>query len=112
MAGRIFGLRVEGYSLWNWILLYVTLSRYFQIGPMTRLITSSSFFQYPVFRRKCANGRACDPSVQKKLKFGKKNRPSYTVKPRPEAHMHMIRFEVFLKNIHLIPQDQMVHKHS
>ena len=30
----------------------------------------------------------------------------YTVKPRPEAHMDMILFEVFLKNIHLIPQDQ------
>ena len=24
----------------------------------------------------------------------------------PEAHMDMILFEVFLKNIHLIPQDQ------
>ena len=32
----------------------------------------------------------------------------YTVKPRPEAHMDMILFEVFLKNIHLIPQDQIV----
>ena len=32
-----------------------------------------------------------------------------TVKPRPEAHMDMILFEVFLKNIHLIPQDQIVH---
>ena len=31
-----------------------------------------------------------------------------TVKPRPEAHMDMILFEVFLKNIHLIPQDQIV----
>ena len=29
----------------------------------------------------------------------------YTVKPRPEAHMDMILFEVFLKNIHLIPQE-------
>ena len=27
---------------------------------------------------------------------------------RPEAHMYMILFEVFLKNIHLIPQDQIV----
>ena len=27
-----------------------------------------------------------------------------TVIPRPEAHMDMILFEVFLKNIHLIPQ--------
>ena len=33
---------------------------------------------------------------------------SSTVKPRPEAHMDMILFEVFLKNIHLIPQDQIV----
>ena len=33
----------------------------------------------------------------------------HTVKPRPEAHMDMILFEVFLKNIHLIPQDQIVH---
>ena len=32
----------------------------------------------------------------------------HTVKPRPEAHMDMILFEVFLKNIHLIPQDQIV----
>ena len=31
-----------------------------------------------------------------------------TVKPHPEAHMDMILFEVFLKNIHLIPQDQIV----
>ena len=33
-----------------------------------------------------------------------------TVKSRPEAHMDMILFEVFLKNIHLslIPQDQIV----
>ena len=31
-----------------------------------------------------------------------------TGKPRPEAHMDMILFEVFLKNIHLIPQDQIV----
>ena len=34
-----------------------------------------------------------------------------TVKPRPEAHMDMILFEVFLKNIHLIPQDQIVQWH-
>ena len=32
----------------------------------------------------------------------------YTLKPRPDAHMDMILFEVFLKNIHLIPQDQIV----
>ena len=31
-----------------------------------------------------------------------------TVKPRPEAHMDMILFEVLWKNIHLIPQDQIV----
>ena len=31
---------------------------------------------------------------------------THTVKPRPEAHMDMILFEVFLKNIYLIPQDQ------
>ena len=36
---------------------------------------------------------------------------SYTVKPRPEAHMDMILFEVFLKNIHLIPLDQIVQWH-
>ena len=34
-----------------------------------------------------------------------------TVKPRPEAHMDMNLFEVFLKNIHLIPQDQIVQGH-
>ena len=34
-----------------------------------------------------------------------------TVKLRPEAHMDMILFEVFLKNIHLIPQDQIVQWH-
>ena len=33
---------------------------------------------------------------------------TYAVKPRPEAHMDLILFEVFLKNIHLIPQDQIV----
>ena len=38
---------------------------------------------------------------------------AYTVyrKPRPEAHMDMILFDVFLKNIHLIPQDQIVQWH-
>ena len=35
----------------------------------------------------------------------------HTVKPRPEAHMDMILFEVFLKNIHLIPQYQIVRRH-
>ena len=35
----------------------------------------------------------------------------HTVKPRPEAHMDMILFEVFLKNIHLIPQDQIEQWH-
>ena len=33
---------------------------------------------------------------------------AYTVKPRLEAHMGMILSEVFLKNIHLIPEDQIV----
>ena len=32
----------------------------------------------------------------------------HTVTPRPEAHLGMILFEVFWKNIHLIPQDQIV----
>ena len=32
----------------------------------------------------------------------------YTVKPRPEAHMDMILFEVFLKSIDLIPQQQIL----
>ena len=31
-----------------------------------------------------------------------------TVKPRPEAHMDVILFEVCLKNIQLIPQEQIV----
>ena len=31
---------------------------------------------------------------------------THTVKPRPEAHMDMILFEVFLKSIDLIPQQQ------
>ena len=35
----------------------------------------------------------------------------YTVKPRPEAHMDMILFEVFLKNIDLIPQQQILQRH-
>ena len=35
----------------------------------------------------------------------------YTVKARPEVHMDMILFEVFLKNIHLIPQDQIIQWH-
>ena len=37
---------------------------------------------------------------------GKLSNQSHTVKPRPEAHMDMIVFEVFLKSIHLIPQQQ------
>ena len=34
----------------------------------------------------------------------------HTVKPRPEAHMDMILFEVFLKSIDLIPQ-QILQRH-
>ena len=34
-----------------------------------------------------------------------------TVKPRPEAHMVMILFEVFLKSIDLIPQQQILQWH-
>ena len=34
-----------------------------------------------------------------------------TVKPRPEAHMDMILFEVFLKSIDLIPQQQILQRH-
>ena len=36
---------------------------------------------------------------------------SHTVKPRPEAHMDMIPFEVFLKSIDLIPQQQILQRH-
>ena len=36
---------------------------------------------------------------------------SITVKPRPEAHMDMILFEVFLKSIDLIPQQQILQRH-
>ena len=35
----------------------------------------------------------------------------YTVKPRPQAHMDMIPFEVFLKSIDLIPQQQILKWH-
>ena len=35
----------------------------------------------------------------------------YTVKPRREAHMDMILFEVFLKSIDLIPQQQILQQH-
>ena len=38
-------------------------------------------------------------------------RINHTVKPRPEAHMDMILFEVFLKSIDLIPQQQILHLH-
>ena len=34
-----------------------------------------------------------------------------TIKPRPEAHMDMILFEVFLKSINLIPQQKMLKWH-
>ena len=34
-----------------------------------------------------------------------------TVKPHPEAHMDMIIFEVFLKSINLIPQQQILQRH-
>ena len=34
-----------------------------------------------------------------------------TVRPRPEAHMDMILFEVFLKSIDLIPQQQILQRH-
>ena len=36
---------------------------------------------------------------------------SNTVKPRPVAHMDMILFEVFLKSIDLIPQQQILQRH-
>ena len=35
----------------------------------------------------------------------------HTVKPRPEAHMDVILFEVLLKSIDLIPQQQILQKH-
>ena len=35
----------------------------------------------------------------------------HTVKPRPEAHMGMILFEVFLKSIDLNPQQQILQRH-
>ena len=35
----------------------------------------------------------------------------YTVKPRPVAQIDMILFEVFLKNIHLIQQQQILQRH-
>ena len=38
-------------------------------------------------------------------------RSVYTVKPRPEAHMDMVLFEVFLKSIDLIPQQQILQRH-
>ena len=34
-----------------------------------------------------------------------------TVKPRPEAHMDMILFEVFLKSIDLNPQQHILQRH-
>ena len=34
-----------------------------------------------------------------------------TIKPRLEAHMDMILFEVFLKSIDLIPQQQILQQH-
>ena len=34
-----------------------------------------------------------------------------TVKPRPEVHMDMILFEVFMKSINLIPQQQILQRH-
>ena len=36
------------------------------------------------------------------------NPERHNVNPRPEVHTDMILFEVFLKNIHLIPQDHIV----
>ena len=39
---------------------------------------------------------------------GKKYQALYTVKPRPQADMDMILFEVFLKSIDLIPQQQIL----
>ena len=34
-----------------------------------------------------------------------------TVKPRPEAHIDMILFEMFLKSIDLISQQQILQRH-
>ena len=36
---------------------------------------------------------------------------SNTLKPRPEAHMDMILFEMFLKSIDLISQQQILQRH-
>ena len=68
-----------------------------------RVICVDKFrLQQPAYLRKSVR-------QQKYAVISKLNRP--TVKPRPESQsrMDMILFEVFLKNIHLIPQDQMVH---
>ena len=35
----------------------------------------------------------------------------YTVKPRLEAHMDMVLFEVFLKSIDSIPQQNIFQRH-
>ena len=46
------------------------------------------------------------------LKLCVRHRSTHTtVKPRPEAHMDMILFEVFLKTIDLIPQQQILQRH-
>ena len=66
-----------------------------------RVICVDKFrLQQPAYLRKSVR-------QQKYAVISKLNRP--TVKSRPVSHMDMILFEVFLKNIHLIPQDQMVH---
>ena len=43
--------------------------------------------------------------------WGIKLFPAHTVKPCPEAYMDMILFEVFLKSIDLIPQQQILQWH-
>ena len=45
------------------------------------------------------------------LEYGLIFRVPSTVKPCPEAHMDMILFEVFLKSIDLIPQQQILQRH-
>ena len=42
----------------------------------------------------------------------RKFRNVHTVKPRPEAHIDMILFEVFLKSIDSIPQQQILQRYD
>ena len=76
----------------------------------SQILHHSSLFVKEKFKLICKCDRETE-NVVEMPRFQVQNCP-HTVKPRPEAHMDMIHFEVFLKSIDLIPQQQILQRHN